>query len=420
MKKTLLIFSFLGYCLLQPFFTQSQGKIIQNGDQWEYYDIGYLNDYWYEQLDNYQWKKGITPIGYGDDVIISEISFGGDPNEKEWVEYFKKSITIDTNNFIGYEVRLLRDDAAVVYLNGEELFRSNMPEGKITYNSEPLTTMDGDEEKAYDVQFFDSNIFKNGKNTIAVSVFQSYRSSSDLIFSLELIGHSSTKVFSELINNKERKNNELVNKINDLNTDFEYQKLITKNNILENSNYYHKILIVFLIITVALGIIIILFLAQNLKKNLNDKSKKVENLNKKVINKEKEMLYMSSQLLSEKQFLKEIRTEIKAINKENNGSLKNVIIDISDKINDDKEWENLKNHFDAVYNGFYNKLTKLHPDLSETELKHCLFIKLHLQTKEIARILSIDPRSVQTTKYRIKKKMKLGEDIDIKTYLLKI
>ena len=47
-----------------------------------------------------------------------------------------------------------------------------------------------------------------------------------------------------------------------------------------------------------------------------------------------------------------------------------------------------------------------------------MFIKLHLQTKEIARILLIDPRSVQTARYRIKKKMNLKEEEDLRRYLI--
>ena len=43
-----------------------------------------------------------------------------------------------------------------------------------------------------------------------------------------------------------------------------------------------------------------------------------------------------------------------------------------------------------------------------------------MQTKEISRILLIDPRSVQTARYRIKKKMSLDEDQDLREYLLKI
>ncbi|WP_397446324.1 helix-turn-helix transcriptional regulator [Polaribacter sp. R77954] len=420
MKNSVIIFCFLIHFLFQPYFTIGQEKVIKNGDQWEYYDIGYMSDNWYQQVEDYDWKKGSTPLGYGDVVIASKISFGNNPDDKEWVEYFKKEITIDRSKYIGFEIKLLRDDGAVVYLNGEELFRSNMPNGIIKNNTEPLSTIDGEEEKAYDVQFFDSKLFKNGKNTIAVSVFQSYRTSSDLIFSLELIGHSSTRVFSELIENKKRKNDELIGKINDLNADFEYQKIITKNDILENSNYYQKIFITFLIIVIVLSMVVVYFIGQNQKKKIVDKNKKLDFLNEKILDKEKEMLYLSSKLLGEKQYLKEIRAELKEINIEHKGILKSLLLDINTKLNEDNEWQTLKEHFNAVYNDFYNKLMELHPDLSETELRHCLFIKLHLQTKEIARILSIDPRSVQTTKYRIKKKMKLHESLDLRAYLLKI
>ena len=42
-----------------------------------------------------------------------------------------------------------------------------------------------------------------------------------------------------------------------------------------------------------------------------------------------------------------------------------------------------KNQFDAVYEGFYDKLLILGSNLSETELTHCIFIKLHSQTKKM-------------------------------------
>ena len=89
-------------------------------------------------------------------------------------------------------------------------------------------------------------------------------------------------------------------------------------------------------------------------------------------------------------------------------------------IEKDDEWKHLKKHFNTVYSGFYNVLTDLHPTLTEVELRHCMFIKLHMQTKEIARILHVDPRSVQASRYRIKKKMGLGEDTDLRNYIIHV
>ena len=124
--------------------------------------------------------------------------------------------------------------------------------------------------------------------------------------------------------------------------------------------------------------------------------------------------------MQNKQYFKEIKTDLKGIETTDKKTVNSIISEINNVLESDKEWKNLKKHFDAVFSGFYDKLLKLHANLSETELRHCTFIKLHLQTKEIARMLLIDPRSVQTTRYRIKKKMNLSEQIDLREYLLKI
>ena len=89
-------------------------------------------------------------------------------------------------------------------------------------------------------------------------------------------------------------------------------------------------------------------------------------------------------------------------------------------IGHEDDWENLKKHFNAIHTGYFDQLIKLHPSLTEVELRHCIFIKLHMQTKEIAKILNIDPKSVQVSRYRIKKKMKLPEQVDLRDYLMKV
>jgi len=100
--------------------------------------------------------------------------------------------------------------------------------------------------------------------------------------------------------------------------------------------------------------------------------------------------------------------------------LKKAIRKIDYNLTHDEEWLNLMSHFNTVHIGFSDKLLKLHPSLTDTEQRHCIFIKLQMQTKEIAQILHIDPRSVQAARYRIKKKMNLGEGVDLRDYILKL
>ena len=138
---------FYNLILLLLLFLSSHGiaqkTIIKNGDSWEYYDIGYLDEEWMLHPDSYKWKKGKTPIGYGDETVITNINYGTSEDNKHLLKYFKKEFYITDTNFLGYEFRILRDDGAVVYVNGKELFRSNMQNATITNTSLAKKTVDG-------------------------------------------------------------------------------------------------------------------------------------------------------------------------------------------------------------------------------------------------------------------------------------
>ena len=136
MKKnnTIIYKSTLLLCFVfSSFASYSQEILIKNGDQWSFYDKGYLEDNWYKNQNFQNWKTGNSPLGYGDDYIATIINYGNDKNNKEITKYFTKKVTIkDITKFKGFEFRLQRDDGAVIYVNGKELYRDNMPSGHIT------------------------------------------------------------------------------------------------------------------------------------------------------------------------------------------------------------------------------------------------------------------------------------------------
>src|ERR1043165_1976061 len=86
-------------------------------------------------------------------------------------------------------LNLIRDDGAVVYINGMEVFRSNMPDDDIGYETYALEDMDEPAE-ADPVSFtINSSLFVRGDNVIAVEVHQSAPNSPDLSFDLQMIGN---------------------------------------------------------------------------------------------------------------------------------------------------------------------------------------------------------------------------------------
>src|SRR5438046_225330 len=79
------------------------------------------------------WPSGPAKLGYGSGGEATAVSFGPDANNKYITTYFRRAFTVATPAlFTGLTLTLQRDDGAVVYLNGTEVFRSNMPAGTIS------------------------------------------------------------------------------------------------------------------------------------------------------------------------------------------------------------------------------------------------------------------------------------------------
>ena len=161
--------------------------VVTKDAEWKYLDNGTSLDgtAWNTlAYDNQTWSEGFAPLGYGD-PMNTVISYGPDSGNKYITTYFSKDITIDmttlTNNI---EFGLRRDDGAIVYINGVELYRDNMPAGAITYLTNSATTIDAANEKLYYTTVFSKNIFQDGINRIAVEIHNRDGQSSDLGFDL--------------------------------------------------------------------------------------------------------------------------------------------------------------------------------------------------------------------------------------------
>lgn len=161
------------------------------GGAWKYLDDGSdQGAAWQDAgFDDTSWASGPAQLGYGDGDEATVISYGSDPDNKYITCYFRNTFDVaDPSRVIKLNLMLLRDDGAVVYINGNEAVRSNMPDGDITYTTPAASSIGGTGETAY----YDFNIgpavLQAGTNTIAVEVHQSSAASSDVSFDLALYG----------------------------------------------------------------------------------------------------------------------------------------------------------------------------------------------------------------------------------------
>ncbi|WP_111708192.1 hypothetical protein [Lutibacter citreus] len=80
-------------------------------------------------------------------------------------------------------------------------------------------------------------------------------------------------------------------------------------------------------------------------------------------------------------------------------------------------WDEFNLRFTEVNSDFYNRLKLKHPNLTVTEQKHSALIKLKFSTKEMARILNIEPHSVNISRSRIRKKLGLERSDSLEDYI---
>ncbi len=175
--------------------------LIQAGAVWRYLDDGSNQGTAWRGtgFDDSSWASGQAQLGYGDGDETTTVSFGPDANDKHETTYFRKSFYVaDPNDYSSVLLRLLRDDGAVVYINGTEVDRQNMPGGTISFNTFASSAIGGSAEDTFFEITLANTVLTTGTNYIAVEVHQANLTSSDLSFDLELIGQFGNTLVSKL------------------------------------------------------------------------------------------------------------------------------------------------------------------------------------------------------------------------------
>lgn len=168
-------------------------SIVPAGAVWKYLPI--TNDVgtaWREPgHDDAGWSSGPAQLGYGDGDEATWIPFYPDQiGGKNISTYFRHRFVLPVAaRYTNLIVRLLRDDGGIVYLNGVEVFRSNMTNGPVTWTTLALSNVAAPDENT---TFFSTNtastLLREGTNVLAVEIHQATAVSQDISFDLQLLG----------------------------------------------------------------------------------------------------------------------------------------------------------------------------------------------------------------------------------------
>src|ERR1043165_2053265 len=199
MKKLLPLLVFLLLALasqaqLTPIYT----TLTPFGGTWKYLDNGSnQGTAWKDSTFNdASWSGGAAYLGYGVPWIVTCVNAGCGSvtcspfcTNKYITTYFRKKVTItNPSQYDSIRIGVVRDDGAVVYVNGVEVVRSNMPTGTIIYTTGAASNVGGTAESTIYYYVIPKASFVNGDNYIAVEVHNDVATSSDQTFNLQLEG----------------------------------------------------------------------------------------------------------------------------------------------------------------------------------------------------------------------------------------
>lgn len=203
--------------------------------------------------------------------------------------------------------------------------------------------------------------------------------------------------------------------------------LIKKAEIKDEKEKNSRIIFISIIVILMLGITAAYFLSRKL---YLDKQMIIVNQNEKIAkseleHKKRELAAISTNIVQENEqvsnILKDLKYYSSLLKSEKDRKSFSPLIKSIQRILSEKRKEDLySDQFNAAYPGYLEYLTRTYLELTTSDLKLCTFLRMNLNTKEIAEIMGLSVRSIESRRYRLRKKLNLSKDDDLVSNLISL
>lgn len=217
---------------------------------------------------------------------------------------------------------------------------------------------------------------------------------------------------------------------------FNFEKKARENELLRNKNKLQEqkinnrtVTIIALGLTFLLSLAIIVLLVSRIKlarsKNREQRLQSLKQLNElsdELDGKNRELASKMMFLNQKNELINRIIIQLKELqdSKETSGSEISAIVNELRSEAPQSNWKEFEAQFVQVHPGFYKRLFECHPDLTSYEQRVCAFLRMNLNTKEIASITGRSGKSIEVTRSRIRKKLKLSRKENLSSFLASI
>ncbi|MEO6149887.1 MAG: triple tyrosine motif-containing protein, partial [Mucilaginibacter sp.] len=139
----------------------------------------------------------------------------------------------------------------------------------------------------------------------------------------------------------------------------------------------------------------------------------------------RELANSAMNIVYKNELLQRIHDEIAEL-KDSNGKklspeqLRKIQKVIDDGMSDERDWVLFENSFNETHENFFKKLKAQHPDLVPNDLKLCAYLRMNMNSKEMASLLNISLRGIEIRRYRLRKKLDLEHDKNLVEFLMEL
>lgn len=230
----------------------------------------------------------------------------------------------------------------------------------------------------------------------------------------------------EVALDKEQRSIEVSKQINKLNIQYETEKKERQLAELEKQQAIDLGIRNMLLISVT-SICLIAFLLLSYARHKRKKDRLISQLKLKALTerinaKNKEISSYTVSFLQKNQLMEELKEQINELKKSGDMSTNKELTRINKLVDSnfrsDEEWKNFQLTFDQMHDDFFKELKRNYPSISNAELKLCALLRLNMNLKESAKILGIEPDSVKTSRYRLRKKIGLKTEDNLNDFFL--
>lgn len=187
----------------------------------------------------------------------------------------------------------------------------------------------------------------------------------------------------------------------------------------------------FIVLGLVAGVIAVLviftirtqFITAEQQKQLAEQSKLVAELELKST--ERELRYVSTSIMEKNEMIETIKKDINYASQFlSDSDSKYLLNPLRSKLNDAtsglSDWEEFQKHFNKTYPGFLEQLASLNKSLTIPDLRLCAYLRAGQTTKEIANMTGLSIRSIESRRYRLRKKLNLERDMSLHEFIQKI